>query len=179
MNRRMKPNSDKRETGYHAREHDEDPTCHRTHDGDTPCEPVDGEKAGVSEQAQTCHGCAGDREPDKCHPHIDKKTCRIAAATEAGVSELTIDELREVAQALSGALQIATRENDLLRRQVEALAKEFSEHGVCADCAANASALCRSTGAGITCGDSIKQWSLERAKKGGGGEHGKSVCKRN
>ena len=43
MKRRMKPNPDKRETGYHSREHDEDPTCHKTHEGDTPCEPVEEE----------------------------------------------------------------------------------------------------------------------------------------
>jgi hypothetical protein len=41
MKRRMKPNADKRETGYHSHEHDEDPTCHKTHEGDTPCEPVE------------------------------------------------------------------------------------------------------------------------------------------
>ena len=41
MKRRMKANADKRETGYHSREHDEDPTCHKTHEGDTPCEPVE------------------------------------------------------------------------------------------------------------------------------------------
>ena len=37
----MKRNSDPREIGYHSREHDEDPTCHRTNDTDTPCEPVE------------------------------------------------------------------------------------------------------------------------------------------
>jgi hypothetical protein len=41
MKRRMKPNPDPREKGYHSREHDEDPTCHKTHEGDTPCEPVE------------------------------------------------------------------------------------------------------------------------------------------
>ena len=30
-----------REKGYHSRKHDEDPTCHKTHEGDTPCEPVE------------------------------------------------------------------------------------------------------------------------------------------
>ena len=38
--RRMKPNP--HESGYHSREHDEDPTCHAINDRDTQaCEPVD------------------------------------------------------------------------------------------------------------------------------------------
>ena len=60
MKRRMKPNADKRETGYHSREHDEYPTCHKTHEGDTPCEPVESDtpniaiclKCGISEGAK-------------------------------------------------------------------------------------------------------------------------------
>jgi len=39
VKQRMKPNL-KEKDGYHSREHDEDPTCHKTHGGDTPCEPV-------------------------------------------------------------------------------------------------------------------------------------------
>ena len=41
--RRMKPNPHEAE-GYHSREHDEDVTCHETHFGNTPCEPVEEEK---------------------------------------------------------------------------------------------------------------------------------------
>ena len=37
---RMQKNPDSRETGYHSREHDEDPTCHATGPNDTPCVPV-------------------------------------------------------------------------------------------------------------------------------------------
>jgi len=40
MKQRMKPNPQEK-TGYHSVEHDEDPTCHKTHEGDTPCEPID------------------------------------------------------------------------------------------------------------------------------------------
>jgi hypothetical protein len=82
------------------------------------------------------------------------------------VSTQTIEELKEVAEALSGALQLASRENDALKRQVEAMAKEFSKHGLCEECAARV--LCLHRSVGITCRDSIKQWSLEQAKKGGG-----------
>lgn len=42
--RRMQPNPKELKAnkyGYHAKEHDEDPTCHKTHDGDTPCLPVE------------------------------------------------------------------------------------------------------------------------------------------
>ena len=42
------------------------------------------------------------------------------------MSEQTIDELREIAEALSGALQLAVRECDLLRRQVEAMANDMA-----------------------------------------------------
>jgi len=38
---KMKPNPNEPERSYHGREHDEDPTCHRTGDKDTPCEPID------------------------------------------------------------------------------------------------------------------------------------------
>lgn len=71
----------------------------------------------------------------------------------------TIEELREVAGALSGALQLASR-------QVDVLAKEFSKHGRCAECQARH--VCLHSAGGITCGDAIKQWSREQAKKGGG-----------
>jgi hypothetical protein len=71
----------------------------------------------------------------------------------------TIEELKEEAAALSGALQLASR-------QVEVLAKEFSKHGRCAECQARH--VCLHAASGITCGDAIKQWSLEQAKKGGG-----------
>lgn len=39
MTQRMQPNPG--EYGYHSREHDEDPTCHTTHEGDTPCQVVE------------------------------------------------------------------------------------------------------------------------------------------
>jgi hypothetical protein len=82
------------------------------------------------------------------------------------MGEQTIDELREIAEALSGALQIAVKESDLLRRQVDAMAKVFSKHGVCSDCVARV--MCRTSGGGgITCVEAIKQWSLEQAKGGG------------
>jgi len=37
------------------------------------------------------------------------------------VSTQTIEEMKEVAEALSGALQLASQENDTLKRQVEVL----------------------------------------------------------
>jgi hypothetical protein len=55
MKRRMKANADKRETGYHSREHDEDPTCHKTHEGDTPCEPVEEEMPNAAGQTPAAH----------------------------------------------------------------------------------------------------------------------------
>jgi len=51
----MKPNIDPRETGYHSHEHDEDPTCHKTHNGDTPCEPVE----TVMDESTTLIGMKG------------------------------------------------------------------------------------------------------------------------
>jgi len=38
--RRMQANKSEKD-GYHSREHNEDPTCHKTHEGDTPCVPVE------------------------------------------------------------------------------------------------------------------------------------------
>ncbi len=51
-----------------------------------------------------------------------------------------------------------------LKRQVEALAEEFSKHGRCGECQARS--LCQDSNlmGGITCRDAIKQWSLEQAK---------------
>ena len=77
---------------------------------------------------------------------------------------------------MSGILATATKtairldevaaENILLRRQVEVLATEFSKHGRCVEC--NARSFCLHSSGGKTCGDGIKQWSLERAKEVGG-----------
>jgi hypothetical protein len=64
-------------------------------------------------------------------------------------------------------LEALETERATLKRQVEVLAKEFSKHGLCEECAARV--LCLHRSVGITCRDSIKQWSLEQAKKGGGG----------
>jgi hypothetical protein len=64
-------------------------------------------------------------------------------------------------------LDEVAEENILLRRQVEVLAKEFKTHGRCVECQARS--LCLHSAVGITCGDAIKQWSLEQAKAGGGG----------
>ncbi len=75
----------------------------------------------------------------------------------------TMEELREVEAALSGALQLASQENDTLKRQVGVLAKEFSTHGRCVECQARY--LCLYSAVGITCEDAIKQWSLEQAKE--------------
>ncbi len=44
------------------------------------------------------------------------------------MSGQTMEELREVAEALSGALQLASQENDTLKRQVEVLAKKIGEY---------------------------------------------------
>jgi len=38
---RMKANPNDPPNSYHGREHDEDPTCHRTSANDTPCDPID------------------------------------------------------------------------------------------------------------------------------------------
>jgi len=63
------------------------------------------------------------------------------------------------------AMDNARAEIDTLKRQLEVLAKEFSKHGRCAECQARH--VCLHSASGITCKDSIKQWSLEQAKKGG------------
>jgi hypothetical protein len=73
---------------------------------------------------------------------------------------------------MSGILATATKtairldevakKNILLRRQVDALAKEFSTHGRCVECQARY--LCLHSAGGLTCEDAIKQWSLEQAK---------------
>ncbi len=76
-----------------------------------------------------------------------------------------MEELREVAEALSGALQLASRENDTLKRQVEVL-EEFARdvlHGF--DCDADAhryGTMCRCCTAAKILGE------IEQAKKGGG-----------
>ena len=43
IKRRMKANP-KEKLGHHSHEHVEDPTCGKTHEGDTPCEPVEVDK---------------------------------------------------------------------------------------------------------------------------------------
>ncbi len=91
MKRRMKPNPDKRETGYHSHEHDEDPTCHKTHEGDTPCEPVEEERFFCSscqkfwtkdelvecvpcdppDGCPDCHGCCLELWPANAQHHTE------------------------------------------------------------------------------------------------------------
>jgi hypothetical protein len=73
-------------------------------------------------------------------------------------------ELKEVAEALSGALQLASQEAETLKRQLEVLAKELGNR-MCVECQARS--LCLHSAGGITCEDAIKEWSLEQAKKGG------------
>ena len=46
--RRMQGNP--KETGYHRWDHDEDPTCHKTHEGDTPCIPVPNDKVSSGDE---------------------------------------------------------------------------------------------------------------------------------
>jgi hypothetical protein len=50
-----------------------------------------------------------------------------------------------------------------LKRQVEVLAKELGNR-TCVECSARS--ICLHSAGGITCGDAIKQWSLEQAKGG-------------
>jgi len=63
-------------------------------------------------------------------------------------------------------LDEVTLENILLNRQVAVLAKEFSKHGRCVECQARY--LCLHSSGGTTCGEAIKQWSMEQAKGGAG-----------
>jgi len=84
------------------------------------------------------------------------------------MSAQTIEELREVAAALSGALQLASKENDLLKRQVEVLARRIERLNrkgyACEICEVTVSELhCVQR-----CAELVKSWSLEQAKKGGG-----------
>ena len=83
------------------------------------------------------------------------------------------DELREIAKALSGALQIAVRESDMLRRQVEVLLLAWKNSASCSSCVlvrkesgkAAAANYCQYT---TDCANTMRQWSMEHAKVGGG-----------
>lgn len=60
--------------------------------------------------------------------------CAIRKERRCGVSTQTIEELREEAAALSGALQLASQENATLKRQVESLVKNRAEMEDCWNC---------------------------------------------
>ena len=81
----------------------------------------------------------------------------------------TIEELREVAAALSGALQLASRENDLRKRQVELVVKNRAEMEDCWNCPVYTGAETLTCETREKCEEHIAKWSLEQAKKGGAG----------
>jgi hypothetical protein len=94
------------------------------------------------------------------------------------VSGQTIEELREVAEALSGALQLASRENDLLKqenatlkRQVEVFVEAWSKRIYCQTCLVVRTPLASSPEVKYcqnrdSCKKVMRAWSLEQAKKG-------------
>lgn len=69
---------------------------------------------------------------------------------------------------MSGILATLRRENDMLRRQVEVLAERIA--GCCSRCPAEGACDAEDDNANAWCEELIKAWSLEQARKGGGGE---------
>ncbi len=109
---------------------------------------------------RTCVLCDKDAE-------IDSLRSRLSAG-----GGQTIEDLREVAAALSGALQLASKENDTLKRQVEVLAKRIdtltTRYGECRMCPVSRDGYhspprCE---CGQKCAENMIEWSLEQAKKG-------------
>ncbi len=81
----------------------------------------------------------------------------------------TIEELREVAESLFGALQVVSKENAMLKRQVELVVKNRAEVEDCWNCPVYDGSKTLTCDTLEKCEGRITKWSLEQAKKGGGG----------
>jgi len=66
---KMKPNPNEPERSYHGREHDEDPTCHRTGDKDTPCEPIDSPQLSTEKGRYEIKREENDRDRENTNNH--------------------------------------------------------------------------------------------------------------
>ena len=75
-------------------------------------------------------------------------------------------ELREATNGLSGALQLASRQVEVLLVRIDKMASDASEDDGSDTCCNTCPS--KDYGCGRTCIESLRKWSLEQAKGGGG-----------
>jgi hypothetical protein len=81
------------------------------------------------------------------------------------VSAQTIEELREAANGLSGALQLASRQVEVLLARIDRMGTDCADEEASDACCI--SCPMRGRDCAVKCIDNMRQWSLEQAKKGG------------